>query len=71
MEQQRCRDVVGQIADDPQTAAARACERIEIELERVRCVQREAFRVAQLGVEQRGQVPIDLDRIEARGPIRE
>ncbi len=71
VEQQGCRDVVRQISDDPQTAAARPGERSEVELERVRLVQREALWRPKLGVEQRGQVPVDLDRIEARGPIHE
>ena len=65
VKQQRGGDVVGQVADEAQPAAARARERVEIKLERIRLVQLAAREVGELRLQARRQVAVDLDGIHA------
>ena len=69
VKQQRGGDVVGKVAHDAQPAAALARELREVELQCVYLVQHESRAGGELRAQQRGQVTIDLDRIErsARG----
>ncbi len=65
VEEQRRRNVVGQIAHDSQWSAALSREVREIERERIADVQ--AQRVAEPRGERRGEIAIDLHRIDAAG----
>lgn len=70
MEEQGCRDVVGQVADDAQSSSAADCQRCEVEAQGVIFVQREPPRaplLAQLG----RKVTIDLDGIESSETIEQ
>src|SRR5581483_10655698 len=70
MEQERCRDVVGQVADDPQLAAALVCESSKVIFQCIDFVHREARPGVEIGLgsQQRDQVAIDFDRIEGTVP---
>ena len=64
VKQQRRGDVVRQVADDAQAAAAHACQRREIELQRVGLVQLERLRRAPARAQLRGEIAVDLDGVE-------
>ena len=66
VEQQRRRDVVGQVAHHAQPLSTGSGERREVETQRIRPVQRQALRRVPL-TERRGEVAVDLDGIEATG----
>jgi hypothetical protein len=65
VKQERRRDVVGQVADDPQAAAAACGQGGEIKGEGVRRVQFAACAVHELATQPRGQVAVDLYGVEA------
>jgi hypothetical protein len=58
------RDVVGQVADDAQRVTGSG-EGAEVEAQCIRAVQREARVDAEGGEQGRGEVPVQLDRVEA------
>ena len=63
-EQQRRRDVVGQIADHAQPVAAGRRQRAQIEFERIGPMQLPARLAAGTPLQLIGQIAIDLDRIQ-------
>ncbi len=73
VEHQRRGNVVRQVADDAQAAAALVSKRCKIELERVGLVNDDARVASELLSQERRQVAIDLDEIErcAAAVVRE
>ena len=67
VKQQRGRDVVGQVADDPQGIA----ERTEVEFEGIRFVNRNVVDIAEAVPQRRCQVAVEFDAVQFSGLPRE
>ena len=67
VKQERRRDVVGQVADDPQGIA----ERTEIELERVRLVDDHVAPAVETALQRRRQVAVQFDAVKPARFLRE
>src|SRR5690606_27215106 len=70
MEQQRSGDVVRQVADDTQPAAALTREARKIEVERIGFVKGDSGIARELIAQHGRKVPIDLDEVERSAPCR-
>ncbi len=64
VEEKRRRDVVGQVAHDPQSSAPLAGELGEVEFQRVDLVEYEAWIFVYLGAQQCDQIAVNLECIE-------
>ena len=67
VKQQRRRNVVGQIADDSQAAAAHTRQCCKIEIQRIGFMQLECLRCAPARAQLGGEIAIDLDGVQRAG----